>query len=1105
MGWSQADESLINTNKWLEENGQEAADEFAATRERVEKLYAAAEAFDESVNALGAGPANFVNDLKNALPQNQYGTYEKDANANEAFTYNTDFEDGVNGLFGRPGGPSEFDQATGQIPSLDRYGNLNYFVDGVDAGFVTDVPAVKNALHNLKSELNAVRDQAQKISQLSAAYEAAKQSDINAAGMGVGVGDNAMMAAAMAGLTPDQVREAQKAKEDIKAAADAAGSLGARIRSGNYLSRAFREQCFIQANMFKLIELQGQEQITSGIALPYVGGPGAVAGDKSRTQDQPTNKAVQANLEPFGFMNLVAQSPSVGTLFEAPTEVISQLQPMPRFYKVLNSDPEAGEKGLETDVQIIFPSATRQGDVESVFKNKNQRGYGVGVKSFEWTYDGSNPFAVKKSIKATLKIYAVTMAELLRDRGGYRYADLALKTGQIPGDEHPRCGVTSRDVRMSSVNSLDFRLKAVVGYETPHNLGLARHNISKYQGAIHDSYVTLELTPVIHSFDFDENGQVIFTIEYLAYIEDFFDDYYYNIFPTPEGLARKIAMMMTDTTSGAEEQSYDSDVVKKEHIAALSHLIGTLFNDDLIYYLRVPWAKMRAATLDPMSVLPVFNTSGELANPNQVATEVQHLNQMTSNPRIGTDPDAIAGAKDTLEGLKAIGATNHPSETYGQMGFIYLIDLVNAIMTNIESFLASGGPELLDKKSAEIGDKGSSQIIDKERRVLSRMYDNYRKLRVVLGPLEIRRPISATSMAHSRDFHTVTMGSIPISLNYFIEWMTSKMLSKDRVGYTLSAFINDFIKSYLRNFLNNTSCRGDSYSQTVSLFSANVSSYSATKERDELTEIITHNPDWEHSWGIVMTPFTIKTWKSQSGGLTPLLNTMGSRIAAGPNNPGQQHQKNYMIFYAGRTQPREMMTGNKTLDHSRGIFHYILGKERGLVKNIRLDRVEVKGQKEMRFEQEGYDGLSQLREVYNVTIDSYLLPNVFPGTYLFVDPRGFAPDTRGYEYFENGDKTRRLPIDQFELSRYGVGGYYMATKVTNRIAEGEFSTQIIANWTAHIEKGRTSPVSTGDADIASNSQFTKHMKCGDRRSHAPEAEVRGSSSPTDSVGRNPDQ
>ena len=139
-----------------------------------------------------------------------------------------------------------------------------------------------------------------------------------------------------------------------------------------------------------------------------------------------------------------------------------------------------------------------------------------------------------------------------------------------------------------------------------------------------------------------------------------------------------------------------------------------------------------------------------------------------------------------------------------------------------------------------------------------------------------------------------------------------------------------------------------------------------------------------------------------------------------------------MVFFAGRTQPSDIMKGSRTADESRGIFHYMLGKDRGIVKKIDLTRTDAKFLREVRFEQEGYNGLEQLREVYDVDIETYANVKTFPGTYIYVNPKGWAPNT------------------DFDLTRLGIGGYCMIIRSEHSFGAGKANSKITAKWVASI-------------------------------------------------------
>ena len=150
-----------------------------------------------------------------------------------------------------------------------------------------------------------------------------------------------------------------------------------------------------------------------------------------------------------------------------------------------------------------------------------------------------------------------------------------------------------------------------------------------------------------------------------------------------------------------------------------------------------------------------------------------------------------------------------------------------------------------------------------------------------------------------------------------------------------------------------------------------------------------------------------------------------------------------MMFSAGRLRPNERMQGDFDQDASNGLWHFQTGLSEGITKTISLQKATAPGLQEVRFEQDGYDGLRQLRETFDATINTYPLPGIYPGTYIYIDPRSWTPGNTRY-FTDSEGKT-------IDLTDLGLGGYYMVIRSTTSLAPGKANTEITAKWVASIE------------------------------------------------------
>ena len=301
------------------------------------------------------------------------------------------------------------------------------------------------------------------------------------------------------------------------------------------------------------------------------------------------------------------------------------------------------------------------------------------------------------------------------------------------------------------------------------------------------------------------------------------------------------------------------------------------------------------------------------------------------------------------------------------------------------------------------------------------------------------------------------------------EWLTTKLLKKDQAIYPLTQFLKDLFNDLIKQFLNNDSCYPFSIKQKVRLFQSVVTSYpnEKTQSPDEISVLA------KDSAGNRLNLFKAKANQ-------PILNISGKAEFHRPNPGGEM---NYFVFYGGRTQPMNLMNGERSEDEPRGIFHYVLGKDRGIVKNIQLNKTSAPGLKEVRFEQEGYDGLRQLREIYDVEIDSYANVRAFPGNYVFVDPKGFDPSLQGFTK------------DGFDLTDLGVGGYYMIIRSEHDFAPGVANTKLTAVWVASA--GGTNENKLIEESIGANNRVKG--KCRAQRALAAKALLESNTEGTDAT------
>ena len=855
----------------------------------------------------------------------------------------------------------------------------------------------------------------------------------------------------------------------------------------------FREQCFLLTEMpwFSAYKKRELEANLERKRLPYIT-------DSENNPAGEYNACLQMDGEPFGFMNRLTQYPGYANIASMKTSEIANLQPLIRLFKIL-----VDKDGKESQLEIPFDSYFTKNDLE-LFRNKASRGVGVGIQDFTFSYEADNPFAVKKSIKAKLTMFANNFTELLRARyvdvngsaEEFKYVDLALKTGVAKSFSVGSLNPKEADVIVANLDKLRFRLKAVIGWNyrdawgTPNSDAYELNTLSpKVRTALYDSFITLSLTPTVHEFDIDDQGRVKFSINYLAYVEDFYDQPAFNIFPdvkvgqgllTKEGIrhpmewhteqARTYRDLVTQLFAAnckseemsilKEELASDVEVYRQESLAGIVDLLVKeekvryiTLNDSSVFKFRrygPRWSGMDEETSGEQAwtEVNVYNPNATDTSSTQISKEVEAQLKLSFPTDTDDKEQNEANERKRLRKIAALGATGAHSGTQ-TLTFFYVSDLLDVVLQAQAQKYADNGPLLTALKSLKNGDTPSAwaavdfrdekgqEILDLKIERIKKMGEQLKKLRILLGPLEL---------VHQGTFDSTfaSIGDLAVSVKYFIEWLSKKMSDREETYYSLPKFLNDFVNDLLRNILNDPLCFSNQAKQKTRMNQAAVTSYRVSDDRldeeqkyDEITRniLLYRTPDNSRISRMNSSYYTSDSPNRDF--VLPVLN-----ISANRGNPiqedGIENEMNWLIYYAGRTMPVEHMSGVESDDAKKGIFHYAIGRDRGITKTIKLKKTDTTGLKELRFEQDGYDGLKQLREVFDVDISTYANVHAYPGSYIFVDPKGFSPNSM-------------VGNELLDLTQIGIGGYHMIVRSEHSFGPGYADSTIQAKWVASTE------------------------------------------------------
>ena len=282
----------------------------------------------------------------------------------------------------------------------------------------------------------------------------------------------------------------------------------------------FAEQCYLLDNLTELAEMHVAAQTTEsrnyGVLPNYK-----------------YNKTHILTGDGSTMMNKLKSRKDSEALINAKPDELSRLMPMIKLFKVIYNGKIEGAHNVDYEIPIKFANHNIVGgahdDIVDTYLRPAPGRDGVGIKSFDWEYIGTNPDTVRNDIKAKLVLFFQSFSDLIVCRSAltpdnadvkYRYLDLIVHAGgsSVCDDEPVAEGTTVDDTsdevgcdqRKPDYDSSFYEIRAVVGLAPTDSKDLdpdLLRSITANQTAL---YLTLEE----HEFGINQDGTFTLTINY---------------------------------------------------------------------------------------------------------------------------------------------------------------------------------------------------------------------------------------------------------------------------------------------------------------------------------------------------------------------------------------------------------------------------------------------------------------------------------------------------------------------------------------------------------------------------------------------------------------
>ncbi len=731
-------------------------------------------------------------------------------------------------------------------------------------------------------------------------------------------------------------------------------------------------------------------------------------------------------------VNKLTMKSDVHYFLTAKTYELSELTPFIRVYKYYADGRE---------VEFKFPThISPSGDLSDFLNDSLQRGIGLGVESFTWNKIGQNQITAKTDIDATLVLYAQNFNELLKirttvDTKGqeqeYKIIDLLVRQPEkVPQGEN-----------RNAFDPKFYTMKIAAGYGhsqggTVVGQGLQRSKIwgdlgrgledrSGFTNAIKNMTEVFMFGVKGYTLDIKDDGSIRVSISLQLRSEMDARNLDADVLASPQVIAARAARKQRleahrskwpDPASGEPRAKESGEILEtmkfideEERRLERRESFRNLLN-------RLAFSEQEGSLIYNVTLGPAEEVKVISSTLDENGDRVEEEKTVWVYPPQGAARSSNVDASTALTAAELsqaeLGGPLRPAHEFlfmpggRNISFFFLGDLIKVAFDSA----------LFSTQTM----KGTGSL---------------ENVKILLAPFDYK------------DFKTgkirrINIADIPISVELFSSFLRDKVIDADRDNYALMDFIRDVLNDLVFESIGG-SCGTGAVSTNFDTFQVSVPSMNGEDP------LMLRRAGPLEAAGLPAPEGVVERKVIDFDSIKSNLDGESDLLFPEPGSPVSADDMYHYILLKPtnvKSMPLASAPANLTeryrQDYERGIYHLAIGQPDGILKGVTFSKSNIKGLQSVRFVLSDDDPYAQLGEVHNVDIRMIGNSLFDPGKTLFLNPRSMGSSLLGDPTY--GAAPGGVPRSYSNLM--GIGGYFLITKVSSTITNGNYETTVTAYW-----------------------------------------------------------